>query len=104
MRLKYFNEIETLYYIAYRFPLPTTYVLVPRSVIGPGLQPNIRSIFGVNFDTLGMMLRLEFAIIYVENVLFQFAKKHESLPGYNFVFIRLDNGGDTGNYLTVFTP
>ena len=70
------NEIETLYYIAYRFPLPTTYVLVPRSVIGPGLQPNIRSIFGVNFDTLGMMLRLEFAIIYVENVLFQFAKKH----------------------------
>ena len=65
--MKNLNEIETLYYIAYRFPLPTTYVLVPRSVIGPGLQPNIRSIFGVNFDTLGMMLRLEFAIIYVQN-------------------------------------
>ena len=79
------NEIETFHYIAYRFPLPTTYVLVPRSVIGPGLQPNIRSIFGVNFDTLGMMLRPEFAIIYVENVLFQLAKQHESLPGYNFV-------------------
>ena len=77
---------------------------MPRSVIGPGLQPNIRSIFGVNFDTLGMMLRLEFAIIYVENVLFQLAKQHESLPGYNFVFIRIDKGGDTGNYLTVFTP
>ena len=69
---------------------------MPRSVIGPGLQPNIRSIFGVNFDTLGMMLRLEFAIIYVENVLFQLAKKHESLPGYNFVFIRIDKGGGTG--------
>ena len=87
------NEIETLYYIAYRFPLPTTYVLVPRSVIGPGLQPNIRSIFGVNFDTLGMMLRLEFAIIYVQNVLFKFAEKHESLPGYNFVFKRIYIGG-----------
>ena len=90
------NEIETLYYIAYRFPLPTTYVLVPRSVIGPGLQPNIRSIFGVNFDTLGMMLRLEFAIVYVQNVLFQFAEKHEFLPGYNFVFIRINIGWTLG--------
>ena len=82
--------METLCNIAYRFPLPTTYVLVPRSVIGPGLQPNMRSIFGVNFDTLGMMLRLGFAIIYVQNVLFQFAEKHEFLPKYNFFFVRID--------------
>ena len=79
--------METLCNIAYRFPLPTTYVLVPRSVIGPGLQPNMRSIFGVNFDTLGMMLRLGFAIIYVQNVYFNLQKNVN--PCQNTIFSSL---------------
>lgn len=38
----------------YRFPLPTRYVFVPCNVIGPGLQPNIRYKFDVNFVITGI--------------------------------------------------